>query len=104
MEGASGSQQKPATATEGAVEVVVGAAAPTCPAGRLEVERGSGTTTVWLAPGIGTVKEVQDLDVRLSFHPTQGGPPRRGHSVVHRTKELTEFKAAAAGSAPPAGG
>jgi hypothetical protein len=74
------------------------------PVGRLEVERGTGTDTVWLAPGVGTVKEVQDLDVTLSFYSTHGGPPRRGRSVVHRTKELTEFKAAAAESPPQAGG
>lgn len=73
------------------------------PAGRLEVERGSGTDTVWLAPGVGTVKETQDLDVTFAFHPNNGGPPRRGHSVVHRTKELTEFTAAA-GPAAEAGG
>jgi hypothetical protein len=73
------------------------------PAGRLEVERGSGTDTVWLAPGVGTVKETQDLDVTFAFHPNNGGPPRRGHSVVHGTKELTEFTAATE-SAPEAGG
>jgi hypothetical protein len=74
------------------------------PAGRLEIERGSGTDTVWLAPGVGTVKEIQDLDVTLSFHPTTGGPARRGRSVVHRTKELTEFKPAGAEATPQAGG
>jgi hypothetical protein len=74
------------------------------PAGRLEIERGSGTDTVWLAPGVGTVKEIQDLDVTLSFHPTIGGPTRRGRSVVHRTKELTEFKAAGTEAVPQAGG
>ena len=52
------------------------------PAGRLEIERGSGTDTVWLAPGVGTVKEVQDLPGFAVMSPAV--PVMHTHKRPHR--------------------
>jgi hypothetical protein len=57
------------------------------------VERGQGTTTVWLAPGIGPVKEQVELTGSLSFRSDNPQAPMiKGEFSLKRGRELTKVE------------
>jgi hypothetical protein len=67
------------------------------PKARLEVADGSGVNTVWIAPGVGSVKEVESLRMRVLLHPLKGGPPVPGVGATNSVKQLTAYHVTRAG-------
>jgi hypothetical protein len=64
---------------------------------RLDVKEGSGANTVWIAPGVGSVKESESLRMRVLLYPNQGGPPVPGEGATNSTKQLTSYRVARGG-------
>jgi hypothetical protein len=59
-------------------------------------DSGQGTTTVWLAPGIGPVKEVVELSGVFTLRPeNQPGVAIQADVTLNRTKELTRVESPA---------
>jgi hypothetical protein len=61
---------------------------------RLDVEDGSGANTVWIAPGVGSVKEVEAMRMRVLLYPGKGGPPVPGEGATNSVKQLTSYRVA----------
>jgi hypothetical protein len=62
------------------------------PKARLDVEDGSGVNTIWIAPGVGSVKEVQTLRMHVLLRPQAGGTPAPGEGSTTSVKELTSYR------------
>jgi hypothetical protein len=64
------------------------------PKAHLDVEDGSGVHTIWIAPGVGSVKEVETLRMRVVLRPQAGGTPVPGEGSTTSVKELTSYRVA----------